>query len=79
MLMAKINIKETDPSRYAQAVAEQEELKRTYSSTLQVARLCPFCTHKIEILCRGTHSGSYTKCPNCGESVFFPPIAFRRA
>lgn len=75
--MPKINVKESNPARYARAVAEQEELKRKYSSSIQIARLCPFCDHKIEILCRGMHSGTYTKCSNCGESVFFPPIAFR--
>lgn len=75
--MPKINAKEKNPTRYALAAAEQEALKKTYSSTIQIARLCPFCDHKIEVLCRGTHSGAYTKCPNCGESVFFPPIAFR--
>ena len=77
--MAKINVKETNPDHYAQAAAEQEALKRTYSSTIQIARLCPFCGHKVEVLCRGTHSGVYTKCPNCGESIFFPPITFRMA
>ncbi len=77
--MAKINVKETNPDHYAQAAAEQEALKRTYSSTIQIARLCPFCGHKVEILCRGTHSGAYTKCSNCGESIFFPPITFRMA
>lgn len=77
--MAKINVKDANPDRYAQVAAEQEALKKAYSSAIQVARLCPFCRHKIEILCRGTHSGTYTKCPGCGEDVFFPPILFRLA
>lgn len=77
--MPRVNIKQVDPVRYAQVAAEQEELKRAYSSQIKVARLCPYCGHKVEVLCRGTHSGTYTKCPNCGENVFFPPISFRRA
>lgn len=76
--MARVNIRTSDPARYAQVAAEQEELKRIYSSQLRIARLCPYCEHKIEILCRGSHSGSYTKCSNCGENVFFPPVTFRR-
>jgi hypothetical protein len=77
--MAKINVKESNPERYARATAEQEALKKAYSSTIKLARICPFCDHRIENLCRGTHGGSYTKCSNCGESVFFPPVSFRRA
>ena len=77
--MPRVNIKQVDPARYAQITAEQDELKRTYSSQVQIARLCPYCNHKVEVLCRGTHGGSYIKCPACGETVFFPPITFRRA
>lgn len=77
--MYKVNVKANDPARYARVTAEQEELKRTYSSSLTMARLCPYCGHKVEILCRGAHGGSYTRCPNCGEQVFFPPVSFRIA
>lgn len=77
--MAKVNVKMTDPVRYAQVVAEQQELKRVHSSSARLARLCPFCSHKIEVLCRGAHGGTYSKCQNCGEDVFFPPVTFRRA
>lgn len=77
--MARINIRESNPAHYAQVAAEQEELKRTYSSKIQLARLCPYCEHKVEVLCRGTHSGTYTKCPNCGETIFLPPVSFRLA
>lgn len=76
--MAKVNIRISDPVRYAQVAAEQAELKKAYSSQMRLARLCPFCEHKIEILCRGSHSGTYTKCTNCGEDVFFPPVSFRK-
>ena len=76
--MAKINVEESNPERYARATAEQEALKKAYSSTIKLARICPFCDHRIENLCRGTHGGIYTKCSNCGESVFFPPVSFRK-
>lgn len=76
-IMAKKNIRNSDPARYARVAAEQEALRSAYSSQMRVARLCPYCDHKIEILCRGTHGGSYNRCPNCGEQVFFPPISFR--
>ena len=76
--MPKINIKESDPVRYAQVRAEQEALEKALSTTVKMARFCPYCSHKIEILCRGTHSAAYVKCPNCGEDTFFPPVSFRR-
>ena len=53
------------------------ENKRRFFMTL--ARLCPYCGHKIEILSRGTHGYAFTKCPNCGENVGFPPVSFRLA
>ncbi len=74
--MPRVNIRQTDPVRYAQVAAEQEMLKQTYSSQMQIARLCPYCSHKVEVLCRGTHSGAYSKCSNCGETVFFPTHHF---
>jgi len=77
--MSKLNVRSSDPDRYARVTAEQEELKKSYSSRMRVARLCPYCDHKIEVLCRGAHGGTYTRCPNCDEQVFFPPIFFRLA
>lgn len=74
--MPRVNIRQTDPVRYAQVAAEQEMLKQTYSSQMQIARLCPYCSHKVEVLCRGTHRGAYSKCSNCGETVFFPTHHF---
>lgn len=76
--MNKVNVRTSNPARYARIAAEQEELKRTYSSSITMARLCPFCSHKIEVLCRGSHGGTYTQCPKCSENVFFPPVLFRR-
>lgn len=78
--MARLDVKTQDPERYAQVKAEQEELKLQFSMAVfgtSVARLCPYCEHKIEILYRGEHGPSRAKCPNCGEEVVFPPIAFR--
>ena len=77
--MARINVKVSDPARYAQIRAEQQELEKNYSSSAMIVRLCPYCKHKVEILCRGTHSATYVKCQNCGEDVIFPPVTFRRA
>lgn len=77
--MARINIRQADPTRYTQVQAEQQALKNAHSSLMRIARLCPYCDHKVEVLCRGTHGGSYSKCQNCGEDVFFPPVSFRRA
>ena len=76
--MSRISIKETDPARYAQVKAEQEQLRKQFSG-LTVARLCPYCSHKIEVLYRGTHGACSIKCPHCGEDVTLPPVAFRMA
>lgn len=56
---------------------EQQELKKQYSSHITMARICPYCQNKLEILCKGNHGAVYVKCPHCGEQVFFPPVAFR--
>ena len=77
--MPRIDVKQTDPFRYARVKAEQETLRRQCAGSITVARLCPYCDHKVEVLCRGTHGAAYVKCPSCGESVLFPPISFRLA
>lgn len=77
--MARINVKESDPERYAQVRAEQRALEKAHSSAVRIARLCPYCDHKVDVLCRGTHSGTYSKYPSCGEDIFFPTVMFRRA
>ena len=74
--MAKINVRELDPQRYSCIQTEQQELKKQYSSHITMARMCPYCQNKLEILCKGNHGAVYVKCP-CGEQVFFPPVAFR--
>ena len=75
--MAKINARELDPQRYSCIQTEQQELKKQYSSHITMARICPYCQNKLEILCKGNHGAVYVKCPNCGEQVIFPPVAFR--
>jgi len=77
--MPRVNIREADPVRYARVKAEQEKLRAECNSSMMMARLCPFCKHKIEVLCRGTHGGVFMKCPGCGEDVYFPPVSFRLA
>ena len=75
--MAKINARELDPQRYSCIQTEQQELKKQYSSHITMARICPYCQNKLEILCKGNHGAVYVKCPHCGEQVFFPLVAFR--
>lgn len=79
--MPRYNIQEKDPDRYTKVKAEQERLRAecARNSSMTMARLCPYCEHKIEILLRGTHGYSFLKCPNCGEQVGFPPVSFRMA
>ena len=59
--------------------AEQEVLRERFATQCTVARICPFCCHKVELLYRGTHGPNRLKCPNCGEEVIFPPLTFRRS
>lgn len=75
--MAKFNVKETYPERYERVKKEQKELESICESQLRLARLCPYCHHKISVVIRGEHSYTSEKCPNCGEDVVFPPISFR--
>lgn len=55
--MPRYNIRTENPVRYAQVKAEQDRLRAecARSSSITLARLCPYCDHKIEILSRGTH------------------------
>jgi rRNA maturation protein Nop10 len=76
--MPKYNAKEQDPARYARAMEEQSRLREQCCGQYTLARICPFCDHKVEILYRGSHGPSSLKCPVCGEEVVFPPVSFRR-
>lgn len=77
--MTKRSIREQDPERYAKVKAEQEELKRQCSAQMSLARMCPYCGHKVIIQYRGQHSYFQQKRPHCGEEVVFPPLQFMRA
>lgn len=77
--MPRYNVRIENPNRYAQVKAEQDKLRAecARNSNMTLARLCPYCDHKIEVLFRGTHGYSLIKCPHCGETVGFPPVSFR--
>ena len=77
--MGKYSPRETDPVRYEKVKLEQEQLSKECATHLMLARICPYCNHKIELLYRGTHGASKQKCSACGEEVIFPPVAFRTA
>ena len=53
--MPRYNPREGDPQRYARAMAQQSELRKQCAGQYTVARICPFCDHKVEILYRGSH------------------------
>ena len=54
--MGRYSLKEADPALYEQILQEQRELRGTYASRVTMARLCPYCNHKLEVLCRGSHA-----------------------
>lgn len=75
--MQYIDIKKKDPAHYAAVKAMQEKMINQCSMGVKLAKLCPYCMHKIEIIQSGSHGASHVKCPHCKEEVFFPPIFFR--
>ena len=76
--MPKCKLKEENPALYRRIKAEQDALKdECPSAGLLLARICPYCGQKIELLSRGNHSSVWLKCPDCGEEISFPPIYFR--
>ena len=48
--MPRVNIREKDPAHYAKVKAEQDELSKQCSSKMTMARICPYCQHKVTIL-----------------------------
>lgn len=76
--MARIDVKAINPTRYARIRDEQQTLIEKYCGQVTLARLCPYCNRKLELLYQGSHGAISIKCPQCGEEVFFPPVAFRR-
>lgn len=77
--MAKVNPKMYDPERYEAVKRDQEELRKQCKGIMMLIRPCPYCGHRVESVARGVHGYSFTKCPNCGEEVVFPPVSFRLA
>ena len=77
--MARPNMRQEDPEQYEKIKAAQNNLKQQYFGGIKMARLCPYCNHKVEVLCRGEHASASTMCPNCREEIFFPPVMFRKA
>jgi len=77
--MGRVNVREMNPVHYEKTKAEQNEVKQQYFEGIKIARLCPYCNHKVEVLCRGEHAPASNICPNCGEEIFFPPVVFRRS
>jgi hydrogenase maturation factor HypF (carbamoyltransferase family) len=76
--MAKVNIQEINPERYAQVKAAQNSLRNKCSGMMKMVRLCPYCDHRVENVARGEHGYTFAKCSNCGEEVVFPPVSFRK-
>ena len=79
MIMPKVNVRETNPVLYAKVKSEQDKLREDCTARITVARLCPYCGHKITTIYKGNHGYATEKCVNCGENVIFPPISFRMA
>lgn len=77
--MARVNPKTADPDRYNSIAREQQQLIEQYATHITMARICPYCGNKVEILCKGSHDAAFAKCTQCAESVFFPPVSFRLA
>ena len=76
--MPRCDVKRRNPEHYARVKADQDRLDQQYFQGVKIATLCPFCGHRVGILCRGTYGPEQRKCDNCGEEVKFPPIQFRR-
>ena len=62
----KVNIRKEDPERFAVIKAEQDELRRIYSSPMEMVRKCPYCGVLLSVVPRGNHTYTRQRCPNCG-------------
>lgn len=56
----------------------QNRIMEEIAGKPSLARMCPFCKHKVETLYKGEHGYSEKPCPNCGRIVYFSPVKFRR-
>ncbi len=76
--MQKIDVQKQDPEHYALVKSEQDKLRKQCAGRMVIARLCPYCKHKIDEAVQGIHGYTFAKCERCGECVIFPPMSFRR-
>ncbi len=77
--MAKYDIRQRNPARYAAASTRQAELRHRYAGLLTKEVLCDYCDHPIGIYVKGTHGPTELKCQKCGEITIVEPISFRLA
>ena len=75
----RFSVRAYDPARYAAVKQQQDALKDQCKGLLTVARICPYCNHRINDVAKGDHGYTFAKCPHCKEEVIFPPIHFRLA
>ena len=73
----RFQVQRTDPAKYAAVKRQQDTLREQCQGVLKVARICPYCNHRVDDVAKGDHGYSFTKCPHCGEEIVFPPIHFR--
>lgn len=75
----RYSVQVRDPEKYKAVKKQQNALKEQCRGVLRVARICPYCDHRVDDVAKGDHGYAFAKCPNCGEEVVFPPIHFRIA
>ena len=63
-----------DPDRQAIAAFFTDTLMAELRGQPCIARLCPYCDQKVQLLYPGRHSAARSKCPNCGEQLAFPAV-----
>ena len=72
--MTKADIRNKDPDRYEIASFFNDAQTALLRGQPCIARLCPYCDQKIELLYPGKHSAARGKCMNCGAQVAFPSV-----
>lgn len=53
--MAKVDVQRANPELYEQVKSEQNKMKTHCRAQMKVARLCPYCGHKITTIYKGSH------------------------
>lgn len=77
--MQRIDIESSNPAHYKKVKATQDEMRQKCEGMLTVARLCPYCRHKVLEAAQGFHGYIFTKCEKCGYDIILPPLSFRIA